>query len=171
MLHGAGGEARGGLTPLMPLADSAGLILLAPDSRMQTWDVIYGEYGPDVRFIDRALEETFGRYAVDSSHVAVEGFSDGASYALSLGIGNGDLFSHVIAFSPGFMAPAAQVGEPRIFISHGTGDQTLAIDRTSRRIVPELKRAGYDLTYEEFQGGHTVPADVARRALDWFLAA
>jgi len=36
------------------------------------------------------------------------GFSDGASYALSVGITNGDLFTHVIAFSPGFVAPARQ---------------------------------------------------------------
>jgi phospholipase/carboxylesterase len=28
-----------------------------------------------------------------------------ASYALSLGIANGNLFSHVLAFSPGFLAP------------------------------------------------------------------
>lgn len=31
------------------------------------------------------------------------GFSDGASYALSLGLPNGNLFSHIVAFSPGFM--------------------------------------------------------------------
>src|SRR5947209_5552991 len=39
MLHGAGGDAHGGLAPLRPLADDAGLILLAPDSRRQTWDI------------------------------------------------------------------------------------------------------------------------------------
>ncbi len=32
-----------------------------------------------------------------------QGFSDGASYALSLGVPNGDLFTHIVAFSPGFM--------------------------------------------------------------------
>lgn len=32
MLHGAGGDARGGLTPFLHLADAAGLILLAPPS-------------------------------------------------------------------------------------------------------------------------------------------
>ncbi len=170
MLHGAGGDGRGALAPFLPLADAAGMILLAPDSRRQTWDVILGEYGPDVAFVNRALEETFGRYAVDPEHLAIEGFSDGASYALSLGLTNGDLFTHIIAFSPGFMAPAAQHGKPRIFISHGTGDATLAIERTSHRIVPRLKRAGYDVLYEEFIGPHTVPPPIARQALAWFLA-
>jgi poly(3-hydroxybutyrate) depolymerase len=113
MLHGAGGDARGGLKLLMPLADSAGLILLAPASRQKTWDIIFGQYGPDIAFIDTALEKVFSRYAIDPARIAVGGFSDGASYALSIGITNGDLFTHVIAFSPGFMAPARQEGDER----------------------------------------------------------
>ena len=169
MLHGAGGNAEGGLAPLQPLADEAGLILLSPASRRQTWDVIAGGYGPDVAFIDRALERTFARYAVDPARVAVGGFSDGASYALSVGITNGDLFTHVLAFSPGFSAPANQAGAPRLFISHGTRDEVLPIDPCSRRIVREVGRAGYDLTYREFDGPHTVPPEIAREAVEWFL--
>src|SRR5438093_916835 len=44
MLHGAGNHARGGLDPLLPFADKAGLLLLAPDSRESTWDVIRGGF-------------------------------------------------------------------------------------------------------------------------------
>jgi phospholipase/carboxylesterase len=168
-LHGAGGNATSGLYPLGDLADEAGLILLSPASRQQTWDVIRGGYGPDVAFIDRALTAAFARCAVDPNRLAIAGFSDGASYALSLGITNGDLFPSVMAFSPGFMAPADQRGEPRIFISHGSKDQVLAIDRTSRKIAPQLARAGYDVQYEEFDGPHTVPPQIAREALEWFL--
>jgi phospholipase/carboxylesterase len=170
MLHGAGGSAEHGLTPLRPLADAAGFILLAPASRQQTWDIIVGRYGPDVAFIDAALGQTFGRYAVDPARVAVEGFSDGASYALSLGVTNGDLFSHVLAFSPGFMAPAGQRGSPRVFISHGTRDGVLPIDVCSRKIVPQLQRARYDVRYREFDGGHTVPPEIVREAVEWFGA-
>jgi phospholipase/carboxylesterase len=171
MLHGAGGNAQHSLAPLVQLANATGLILLAPESRRQTWDVLLGGYGPDIAFIDRALAQTFGRYAVDPARIAVEGFSDGASYALSIGITNGDLFTHVIAFSPGFMAPAAQVGAPRLFISHGVHDAVLPIARCSRRIVPEVERAGYDVIYHEFDGPHTVPPEIAREALAWFTEA
>jgi phospholipase/carboxylesterase len=167
-LHGAGGNARHGLAPLLDLADAANLILLAPDARSATWDVLRGGFGPDASFLDRALQQTFARYAVDPARIAIEGFSDGASYALSLGITNGDLFTHVIAFSPGFMAPAAQRGAPKIFISHGTEDPVLPIDPCSRRVTPQLERAGYDLRYREFKGGHTVPPEVAREAVEWF---
>ncbi|CAA9490767.1 MAG: Phospholipase/carboxylesterase [uncultured Rubrobacteraceae bacterium] len=123
-----------------------------------------------MEFVNRALEQTFGRLAVDPERLAVGGFSDGASYALSLGIDNGDLFSHVLAFSPGFMAPAERRGRPPVFVSHGTADQVLPIDRTSRRIVPQLERQGYQVTYREFDGPHTVPKPVAREALEWFIA-
>jgi predicted esterase len=168
-LHGAGGDATSGLYPLRDLADEAGLILLSPASRQQTWDLLRGGYGPDVAFIDRALAVAFARCAVDPDRLAISGFSDGASYALSLGITNGDLFPHVMAFSPGFMAPIDQRGAPRIFISHGVQDQVLAIDRTSRRVVPQLEQAGYDVRYEEFAGTHTVPPEIAREALEWYL--
>lgn len=169
MLHGAGGDARGGIAPFRDLADLSGCVLLAPESRGRTWDVILDGFGPDVAFIDRALTQTFGRYAIDPDRCAVEGFSDGASYALSLGITNGDLFTHLIAFSPGFLAPGERQGTPRIYIAHGTGDAVLPIDRCSHAIVPILDDAGYGVRYHEFDGPHTVPAAIAGEALDWFL--
>ncbi|MFL5735440.1 MAG: alpha/beta hydrolase [Chloroflexia bacterium] len=168
LLHGAGGEAHGGINLLRPLADEANLVLLAPESRASTWDVIRSDYGPDVAFIDRALAQTFDRYAIDPTHLAAGGFSDGASYALSIGLTNGDLFTHILAFSPGFMAPTQLTDRPRIFISHGTRDAVLPINMCSRRIMPQLQQAGYDIDYREFEGPHTVPPDIARAAVSWF---
>lgn len=168
-LHGAGGNASHALVPLMPLADDNNIILLAPDSRGQTWDMLYGPYGPDVLFIDKALQSVFSSYSIDASRLAVEGFSDGASYALSLGLSNGDLFTHIIAFSPGFMGPAGPEGEPRLFISHGIADSVLPMTRCSRVLVPALRKADYDVDYREFEGGHTVPGNIARAAVRWFL--
>jgi phospholipase/carboxylesterase len=170
MLHGAGGNARSGISHFLHLADGAGLVLLAPESRGRTWDVLAGGYGPDIAFIDRALGQTFDRLAVNAERLAVVGFSDGASYALSLGLTNGDLFTRVIAFSPGFAAPAVRRGKPPVFVSHGTRDRVLPIDRCSRRIVPRLEREGYEVRYREFDGAHTVPYSVAREALEWFIA-
>jgi phospholipase/carboxylesterase len=67
LMHGAGEDARDGLALLRQQADAAGLILLALSSRGPTWDLILGRgrYGADVAGIDRALESTFSRYAVD----------------------------------------------------------------------------------------------------------
>lgn len=171
LFHGAGRRATNALGPIQKLADGAGLILLAIDARDETWDVLEGGYGPDVAFLDRALDRTFALCAVDPARVAAEGFSDGASYALSLGVANGDLFTHLIAFSPGFLAPRDQRGKPKVFLSHGTRDEILSIVSTSRRIVPQLRDAGYDVTYREFDGDHTVPGPIAREAVEWFTGA
>lgn len=170
VLHGASGQARDALALLRPVAEANGMVLLAPTSRRYTWDVIVEGYGPDVEEIDGALEEVFARYAVDPARMAVGGFSDGASYALSLGVNNGDLFSDVIAFSPGFMAPSVRVGAPRFFVSHGTRDEVLPIDFCSRRVVPQLERMGYEVEYREFEGGHTVPPEVLLGAIGWFTS-
>jgi phospholipase/carboxylesterase len=168
LLHGAGGDARGGMNPLLGGADDAGLLLLAPGSRHATWDVIVGCFCPDVALIDRAMTYAFDHFSVDPTRLAIGGFSDGASYALSVGLTNGDLFTHIIAFSPGFAAPSDVVGKPDIFMSHGVHDRVLPVDRTSRLLHPRLIREGYHVRYEEFPGAHSVPADCARQALDWF---
>lgn len=168
VLHGAGSSAYASLAPFLPMLDRAGLLLLAPDSRQQTWDVIMGNYGKDVSFIDQALTHVFNHYEIDTSRLAIGGFSDGASYALSLGLINGDLFTHIIAFSPGFIAPGIRQGKPRIYISHGTHDAVLPIEVCSRRIVPRLQREQYDVTYREFDGPHTIPLDIVREAWTWF---
>lgn len=165
VLHGAGGSARQGLDLLLPVADDHRLLLAAPKAAASTWDVILGGYGPDVSRIDRLLEQVTAAHAVDG--VALAGFSDGASYALSLGITNGDLVDAVIAFSPGFTAALVAHGRPRVFVSHGRGDAVLPVGRCSRRIVPRLDADGHAVTYEEFDGGHVVPPAVVARAATW----
>jgi predicted esterase len=170
MLHGATGSARGALRPFRELADDAGLVLLAPESRGTTWDAIRGDYGPDIAFIDRALAWVFQRVAVDPARLTIEGFSDGATYALGVGLTNGDLFHRVVAFSPGFILPVDAHARPHVFISHGRRDQILPIDQCSRRIVPQLERARYNVEYHEFDGPHAVPPTIARDAVAWMAA-
>ncbi len=162
-LHGAGGAGAHRIGPLRPHAERHGALLIAPDSIGPSWDVIYGGLGPDVRRIDAALAFAFARFAVDPARIAIEGFSDGASYALTLGLANGDLFRRVFAFSPGFMAPPALVGTPRVFVSHGNADPVLPV-ACSRRIVPRLREAGLEVDYHEFDGVHTVPNRLVEEA-------
>ncbi|MBY3553139.1 phospholipase [Modestobacter lapidis] len=166
-LHGAGGDAVAGLALLRALADERGLLLLAPSSRGPTWDAIRNGYGPDLELLDRALDRVFSTVRVDAEQVAVAGFSDGASYALGVGLANGALLRRVVAFSPGFVPRGPRAGRPAVFVSHGVADEVLPVARTSGRIVPALRDDGYDVTYREFAGPHTVPPEVAREAVDW----
>ncbi len=170
-LHGATGSGRAHLRAVLGAADRYGVILVAPDARSEaTWDLlVQGGFGPDVAFVDEALASVVERVDADVGRLAVGGVSDGASYALSLGLANGDVFSAVIAFSPGFLVVPEPVGRPRLFLSHGTEDRILPIDLCSRAFVPSLRGAGYDVAFEEFEGGHTVPPAVADRAVSWWL--
>ncbi|MBN3932282.1 phospholipase [Streptomyces verrucosisporus] len=166
VLHEEGGTAKRALTWLLPQAGSGRLLLLAPQAAGSTWDVADG---PDVARLDAALHGVFRRFPVDPAGVAVAGFSDGASCALSLGSANGDLFGAVLAFSPGPMAPTVHHGRPRIFVSHGREDPVLPAGACSRRLVPQLVRSGYAVTYREFGGGHEVPPELATEALRWWV--
>ena len=167
MLHG-GGDRAAEMRYMYPIAEELGVVVVVPDARDNTWDGIDSRIGPDVTFVDAALRHTFQRVPVDPKKLAIGGASDGASYALSLGLANGDLFTHLIAFAPGsIFTPGPPVGRPRIFIAHGTRDRVLPIDFTSRLMVPRLRDAGYHVTYREFDGAHTVTKIIAREALEW----
>jgi hypothetical protein len=62
------------------------VILVAPESRGATWDwFATSSFGPDVAFIAAALAQARALYAVDAARLGMQGFSDGATYALSLG--------------------------------------------------------------------------------------
>ena len=73
----------------------------------------------------------------------------------------------VFSFSPGFFVGNQRRGRPLFFVSHGKRDQILPFDTTSRRIVPELEAANYDVRFKEFDGPHTLPAPIAREAFEW----
>lgn len=168
--HGAGGDGRQSLSLVEAEAARRGIVVVAPTSLGPTWDLLAGGLGPDVATLQSVLAELFVAHPVDRTRVAVGGFSDGASYALSIGLANGDVFSHVLAFSPGFAAPPARVGAPFVYVAHGVDDRVLPIDRTSRQVVPSLRHAGYDVTYHEFEGGHGVPVQVVAPGLDQLVA-
>lgn len=168
MLHGAGGAYANTLASLLEFAGRGKLAVVAPHSQRPTWDVLYGSYGDDVRFIEFLIALMVRRNGVDSSRLALAGFSDGASYALTVGLKNGDVFSDVIAFSPGFFLPNAVIGKPRIFISHGSADRILPVT-SAREIAQNLSGDGYSVRFDEFLGGHEVPHDILQAAVGSFL--
>lgn len=167
MLHGALGRYEG-YNLFCEVAAEDGIAVVTPDSRGRTWDAVLGGFGPDIAFLDRALAHTFERVAIDPKRIALAGFSDGASYALSVGLANGDLFSHVLAFSPGFMAPPERIGKPRVYVTHGDKDAVLPVSASRDRIVPQLKQWGHEVVYKEFEGGHALDPNLGREAFRWF---
>jgi phospholipase/carboxylesterase len=169
MFHGAGGSADKVLPFLNDHAQQRGFLLLLPQSQFPTWDLVIGGNGPDLERLEQALGEVASRFPVDPARLGFAGFSDGGSYALSAGVTNGDIASHVMVFSAGFMSVFKQNGSPRIFIAHGLEDEQLPIETSARPHVAKLKAAGYDVTAVEFKGPHHIAPAVVTLAMDFFL--
>jgi phospholipase/carboxylesterase len=169
LLHGASGSGAWSLGRMQSQIATPGVVIVAPDSRGITWDIVRGGVGPDARFIDDALRAVFDRYPIDRARVCVAGHSDGASYALTLGLTNGDLFPQVIALSAGFLAVKAPSSvKPRIFLAHGREDEILSFEASGRHIAMLLERAGYDVTFRPFDGGHALKPEIVREAIAWW---
>ena len=164
-LHGAGRRVESFMNDFAPVAESAGVMLLAPLSNGGTWDAIVSSFGPDVALLNAALEWAFQRWRIDPARIVLTGFSDGATYTLAIGRANGDLFSRVVAYSPGFLIQVTPIRNPPILITHGTQDPVLPYGNTANVIVPELEREGYDVDFRSFEGGHEVLLSAAHEVI------
>jgi len=169
MLHGAGSSAPQAWEAIRRETQDRGVAVLLPESRAWSWQFVHGDFGADLRFIDAALGHAFAQLAIDPRRVALMGFSAGGGMALSLGPSNGDLFSWIIAFGPTQMDVAGRVGRPRFFVAHGTVDEVVPIDRTSRAFVPALRAAGDSVVYREFPGPHVIPTEPLQEAITLLL--
>jgi phospholipase/carboxylesterase len=168
-LHGFSGSA-GGFRSTQPLAEEFGAIVLAPESRGITWGQSAPGFDEDVRYIGAAFRDVGSRLDLDGDHVALGGVSDGATYALCMGVAYGDVFNHIMVFSEGALQPFRWRGQPRVFLGHGTRDIQMPIEQTSYRTVPALRERGIDVTLHEYDGGHGAPAPVVRAGFEWFFA-
>ena len=171
MFHGAGGEANKVLPHLVRWARARRFLLLAPQSMFPTWDIVIGGHGPDLERLDAALLQVASHFHLDPGHLAFAGFSDGGSYALSVGLSNGDVVSHVIALSAGFMNTFTRHGSPRVFIAHGRSDRQLPFETSTRPHALRLLEEGVDLTLLPFEGGHVIVPEVVERAVGFFMGA
>ena len=169
MFHGANGSAEGVLPLLEAHAEREKFLLLAPQSIFPTWDLVMGGNGPDLERLERALASVASHFRLDLKHLAFAGFSDGGSYALSIGLTNGRLVSHVIAFSAGFMNLYLPQGWPSVLIVHGNADDQLPAEKHGHAHAAKLKADGYRVEYLEFDGGHSMPPQVVTEALKFFI--
>ena len=168
MLHGFRGTSEA-VRYTFPLAEEFGVIVVAPESRDMTWGQEIPGFDTDSRYIGMAFRWVSEVLTIDRARVAMGGASDGANYALNMGLAYGDTFNHLMIYSAGTLAPFRKQGRTKIFLSHGTHDEQMPVDRTGRKFAAELKEGGYDLTYREYEGGHGAPLPVVRESFEWFV--
>jgi predicted esterase len=188
LLHGAGGRADAFLDRFVADADRHGFVLLALQSKASTWDLIprrnsgggplamksgpVVRFGADVARIDAVLRELYARVRIDARRSVLLGFSDGASYALSLGLANPQLFASIVALSPGFVTiPAKVAPSQRIFIAHGRRDQVLSFQVARKDIAGLLIANGLKPQFREFDGDHRIDNEALADGLAYALGS
>jgi phospholipase/carboxylesterase len=169
MLHGFSGWGEN-QKRLFDLSEELGFILIAPESRDITWGKEAPGFDEDVRYLGAAFRHVGSLVNIDFDRVALGGQSDGAGYALTMGLAYGNTFNHVIVLAGGgLIEPIRRQGKPKIFIAHGVKDTTMPIEVSGRKNAAQLKNEGYDVTYREHEGGHGTPPEITHEAILWFL--
>jgi predicted esterase len=175
--HGAGGDGRRMIEGFRAVAEAEGLLLVAPKSMGRTWDMIeamrsmpagtrgFRFGGGDSARIQRVVAQMRQRAGIVPEQVVLAGFSDGASFALSLGPAQPALYDAIVGFSPGFIIrPESVSGRQPVFISHGRSDPILSFAGSGERVVAQLRLAGHRVAFHPFDGGHFMPREIVAEA-------
>jgi phospholipase/carboxylesterase len=123
-----------------------------------------------VEHIVRLVQDLSDRYSIDG--VYLMGFSQGAILTCITGICRHDLFKGLICFSgaleidwfpEGYLEAASNL---KVFMAHGKHDQEIPYEAgiQARDVLGNL---GYDVTFRDFEGGHTIPEEILKEVVTW----
>ena len=187
VLHGAGRQDELLMKAYRDEAERRQALFLVPRSHGMTWDLIEHavaksgggarpEGRPDLDFLEYAYDLIFRRYPVDAERLGLLGYSDGASYALSVGLSNPELFRAVMAWAAGFVAieneaAAQDTRRPAVLIEYGTHDELFPFEQVAVPMREQLEAFGCAVTFRVDQGGrHRPSGQFQDEALDWFFS-
>jgi predicted esterase len=151
-------------------------LFFIPRSTYPTWDLLVGRDRADLDFLEQAYAEIYRRVPVDHGRQALVGYSDGASYALAVGLSNPRLFAAIMGWAAGFViidraAISATDPRPRILLEHGTHDPVFPFEEVAMRNCAVLRGLGYQVDLRVDEGGvHWPSREFQSAALDWFFA-
>ena len=175
VFHGAGRQDELLLRACRKQPNERQAFFFIPRSVAPTWDLIAGGPPVDVEFLEYAWDLIYRRYPIDPHARCLIGYSDGASYALSLALSNPGYFAAAMVWAAGFVVldrnGPSQAGEKaRLYLEYGTHDPLFSFEQIALPMRENLERAGYDVTFSVDEGGRHMPSgSFQREALDWYF--
>lgn len=184
VLHGAGRTEEGLKRMVLQYSKVASrkrCIIIVPSSLSSTWDLMQymkqGTASKDTHFLASILDDMGRDYYIDNERIGVLGFSDGASYAITLAVNNAEVFQSAMAWSAGYYHDESGYSHPpstrRPTILHGHGQVDTLFDfwKIALPMRQRLRSSGYAVkSYTKKAAGHGTPPEFVEAAIDWWLA-
>ncbi len=122
------------------------------------------------KYIADVVDNLCMRYNVDDVYLL--GFSQGCAFTYSTGIKNHHLFKGLICFG-GWLdkewlteSAIKEAKGLKVFIAHGKEDPMVKFE-TGVKAKEVLEDNGYDITFHDFEGGHSVPEEILKKTVKW----
>ncbi len=166
-LHGGHSHGRDFLWTWLREARSRGYFLLSPTSTGRTWSI--GLIDPDAQPILKYLDELKSQYSIDPTRILLTGMSDGATFALGMGLRESMPFSTVAPVS-GVLPPVdlSHARGKRIYWVHGEQDWMFPVGRAVHA-CKQLREAGADVALRVVHDlSHAYPREQNSGILSWF---
>jgi phospholipase/carboxylesterase len=177
VFHGAGRHEEHFVKACRGEPERCDALFLIPRSIGPTWDLIADRGEVDLEFLEYAWDLIYRRYPVDRERQVLVGYSDGASYALSMALSNPGFFDAALCWAAGFVVvDRSAIPHPgskaRLYLEYGTHDPLFSFEQIAVPMRDNLRKAGYDVTFSVDEGGRHWPSGTFQReALDWYFSA
>ena len=122
-----------------------------------------------IKFITQIKE----KYSVDANEIYLCGFSQGAIMSYNVGLTRPDLIKGIAVMSgrlleeiKPLMSSKDQLQGLKVFISHGTEDNTLQV-AYARQALAYLQSLNINPVYKEYQEGHGINSQMLADLINW----
>jgi phospholipase/carboxylesterase len=193
-MHGNGGNSEQVLTAMKNALKEEPLILATPQGAYANFSQLRGQHFSweiqtrnkelwkigdplAIENIDEVLKAVKGKYPI--SEVYILGFSQGAAYALLSGFKYPQMVAGIISIGGLFPETDTEFSmlkeeeiengkKFRVFVAQGNQDRVIPAG-IGAKTAEKLKKYGYEVEYQEYEGGHEVTPEFLKKIYSWMV--
>lgn len=191
-LHGNGGNPQQMLAGMHNALKNEPLILAAPQGAYPNFPQLWGQhFSWEIRTLNKELWKIGDPLSVENldeviqviskkypiSEVYILGFSQGAAYALLTGFKYPETVAGIISIGGVFPETDTEFSmlqekeiengkKFRVFIAQGNHDPLIPVG-LGAKTTEKLKKYGYEVEYQEYEGGHEISPELLKIIYSW----